>query len=295
MHKTLLFLPKLFLVALTGLTPLRDYSGLRPSDYNEISISTFNREKEEETNIYEYSIDVQNIGDWYMLVSQTRMTTGDEEIAPRYDDGPFFCREVVKPNDAFNLKYETSGNYEQSQIDMSSIAYGPIDESVGFVEDVSSDYDLPYPKASHIVSNTASSPLFINDFVFKFNGLKSYPERYKIHYYLIIELTYEEIDYCLIADTSPVYENESYLNVEIATNYEIDAAQIEFNNVKAISDYSNDIFDIFGLFAKGLFYSFIGITIFFGAIALVLISAVVLTIVLVVRKKRSKQSNKSVK
>ena len=45
-----------------------------------------------------------------------------------------FCREVVKPNDAFNLEYETSGNYEQSQIEMSSIAYGPINESMNLLE-----------------------------------------------------------------------------------------------------------------------------------------------------------------
>lgn len=294
MLKIISCLPKLFLVSIAGLTPLSNYSGLLNSNYDEISISTFDRQMNEEKNLYEYDIGGQNTGNKYMLLSQTRMTA-DFEYEPFNNESPFFCREIVKPNGAFNLEYEASENYEQNQFDMSSVAYGPIDESVEFVENVSIEHSLLYSKASLIASKMSSSPLYENGFIFKFNGLKSFPERWKTHYYLIIELTYEEIDYCLIADTSPVYENESYLNVEIATNYEIDAAQIEFNNVKAISDYSNDIFDVFGLFAKGLFYSFIGITIFFGAIALVLISAVVLTIVLVVRKKRSKQSNKSVK
>lgn len=160
MHRPLFLLSKLFLGSLAAIAQLPSGYSLEPSNYNDIQVSSFTSEKNNETNLYEYAIGGQNTGDQYMLLSQTRMTADGVENAPISNDSPFFCREVVKPNDAFNLEYETSGNYEQSQIEMSSIAYGPINESIEFIRNIPQD---SYPETK------ISDDLYRYDFQFEFN------------------------------------------------------------------------------------------------------------------------------
>lgn len=103
MHRPLFLLSKLFLGSLAAIAQLPSDYSLEPSNYNDIQVSSFTSEKNNETNQYGYAIGGQNTGDQYMLLSQTRMTINDAEYAPINNDSPFFCREIVKPNGAFNL------------------------------------------------------------------------------------------------------------------------------------------------------------------------------------------------
>lgn len=271
MHRPLFLLSKLFLGSLAAIVQLPSGYSLEPSNYNDIQVSSFTSEKNNETNQYGYAIGGQNTGDQYMLLSQTRMTINDAEYAPINNDSPFFCREVVKPNDAFNLEYETSGNYEQSQIEMSSIAYGPINESIEFIRNIPQD-SYPETKISH--------DLYGYDFQFEFNEVKMYSNDKEIIYYLIVTLDFNETNYCIICDAS--VGNDKVLNVDIVTNYQIDASKIEIKNVKVIKYYREE-HDL--LSASG------GLLQVFGWLLLISFISLIIAAIVFVSIRKKKRSN----
>lgn len=271
MHRPLFLLSKLFLGSLAAIVQLPSGYSLEPSNYNDIQVSSFTSEKNNETNQYGYAIGGQNTGDQYMLLSQTRMTINDAEYAPINNDSPFFCREVVKPNDAFNLEYETSGNYEQSQIEMSSIAYGPINESIEFIRNI--------PKEAYSAFKI-SHDLYGYDFQFEFNEVKMYSNDKKIIYYLIATLDFNENPYDIICDAS--VGNDKVLNVDIVTNYQIDASKIEIKNVKVI-EYYREEHDL--LSASG------GLLQVFGWLLLISFISLIIAAIVFVSIRKKKRSN----
>ena len=274
MHRPLFLLSKLFLGSLAAIAQLPSDYSLEPSNYNDIQVSSFTSEKNNEANLYEYAVGGQNTGDQYMLLSQTRMTADGVENAPISNDSPFFCREVVKPNDAFNLEYETSGNYEQSQIEMSSIGYGPINESVEFIRNI--------PKEAYSAFKI-SDDLYRYFFEFEFNEIKMYSNDKEIIYYLIVTLDFNETNYCIICDAS--VGNDKVLNVDIVTNSQIDATKIEIKNVKVIEYYREeyDLLSASGEILAAIGWIFLGMAAFLFSIGLIF--AIVL--VSIQKKKRS--------
>ena len=281
MHRPLFLLSKLFLGSLAAIVQLPNGYSLEPSNYNDIQVSSFTSEKNNETNLYEYAIGGQNTGDQYMLLSQTRMTADGVENAPISNDSPFFCREVVKPNDAFNLEYETSGNYEQSQIEMSSIGYGPINESMEFVRNIPQD-SYPETKISH--------DLYGYDFQFEFNKVGVHLNNQETVYFLIVTFDFNETNLCIICDTD--VGSEKILNVRIVTNSPIDASKIDIKNVEVIPYFLDDDTGLFGtigavLKAFGLFFLsglFLYILI---PLVFIVITVIVLCCVFIKKKKRS--------
>ena len=281
MHRPLFLLSKLFLASLAASIQLPSGYSLEPSNYNDIQVSSFTSEKNNETNQYGYAIGGQNTGDQYMLLSQTRMTADGVENAPISNDSPFFCREVVKPNDAFNLEYETSGNYEQSQIEMSSIGYGPINESMEFVRNIPQD-SYPETKISH--------DLYGYDFQFEFNKVGVHLNNQETVYFLIVTFDFNETNLCIICDTD--VGSEKILNVRIVTNSPIDASKIDIKNVEVIPYFLDDDTGLFGtigavLKAFGLFFLsglFLYILI---PLVFIVITVIVLCCVFIKKKKRS--------
>jgi hypothetical protein len=274
MHRPLFLLSKLFLGSLAAIVQLPSGYSLEPSNYNDIQVSSFASEKNNDTNQYEYAIGGQNTGDQYMLLSQTRMTINDAEYAPINNDSPFFCREVVKPNDAFNLEYETSGNYEQSQIEMSSIAYGPINESIEFIRNI--------PKEAYSAFKI-SHDLFRYFFEFEFNEIKMFSNDKRIIYYLIVKLDFNENSYDIICDAS--VGNDKVLIVDIVTNYQIDSANIEIKDVKVIEYYieEHSLLSDSGKILVAIGWICLGLGSFLFSIGLIV--AIVLTAIQ--KKKRS--------
>jgi hypothetical protein len=274
MHRPLFLLSKLFLGSLAAIAQLPSGYSLEPSNYNDIQVSSFASEKNNDTNQYEYAIGGQNTGDQYMLLSQTRMTINDAEYAPINNDSPFFCREVVKPNDAFNLEYETSGNYEQSQIEMTSISYGPVNESVIFIRNIPKEAYSPF-EISH--------DLFRYFFEFEFNEIKMFSNDKRIIYYLIVKLDFNENSYDIICDAS--VGNDKVLIVDIVTNYQIDSANIEIKDVKVIEYYieEHSLLSDSGKILVAIGWICLGLGSFLFSIGLIV--AIVLTAIQ--KKKRS--------
>ncbi|MFA6843544.1 MAG: hypothetical protein WCR33_04000 [Bacilli bacterium] len=255
---------------------------LKSSNYSDIQISSFSSEQNNETNQYQYNIEGQNIGEEYMLLSQTRMTINSVEYAPIDNNSPFFCREVIKPNDVFDLNYEMSDNYEQNQIEMSSVAYGPIDNSMEFIQNIPQD---SYPAIQF------SDDLYTYNFQFEFDEIGIHVEDKKTIYFLIVTFDFNETEFCVICSTS--VGSETILNVYLDTTFEIDASEINVKNVEVIPyfiDKSSGLLGTIGIVIKAfvllLNSSLLYMIIPFGFISLVTI-AIVLCCIFIRKKKKT--------
>jgi hypothetical protein len=153
---------------------------------------------------------------------------------------------------------------------MSSIGYGPINESVEFIRNI--------PKEAYSAFKI-SHDLYRYFFKFEFNEIKMYSNDKKIIYYLIATLDFNENPYDIICDAS--VGNDKVLNVDIVTNYQIDATKIEIKNVKVI-EYYREEYDL--LSASGEILAAIGWLLLISFISLI-IAAIVL--VSIRKKKRS--------
>ncbi|MFA7126831.1 MAG: hypothetical protein WC182_04645 [Bacilli bacterium] len=282
MHNSLILLSKLFLVSLATTIELPSGFALKSSNYSDIQISSFSSEQNNETNQYQYNIEGQNIGEEYMLLSQTRMTINSVEYAPIDNNSPFFCREVIKPNDVFDLNYEMSDNYEQNQIEMSSVAYGPIDNSMEFIQNIPQD---SYPAIQF------SDDLYTYNFQFEFDEIGIHVEDKKTIYFLIVTFDFNETEFCVICSTS--VGSETILNVYLDTTFEIDASEINVKNVEVIPyfiDKSSGLLGTIGIVIKAfvllLNSSLLYMIIPFGFISLVTI-AIVLCCIFIRKKKKT--------
>ncbi|MFA7032252.1 MAG: hypothetical protein WC201_01655 [Bacilli bacterium] len=282
MHHPLVLLSKLFLVSLATIVELPSGFALETSNYSDMQISSFISEQNNETNQYQYNIEGQNIGEEYMLLSQTRMTIDSVEYAPIDNNSPFFCREVIKPNDVFNLNYEMNGSHEQSQIEMSSVAYGPIDNSMEFIRNIPQD---SYPATQF------SSDLYTYNFRFEFDEVGIHVEDKKTIYFLIVTFDFDETEFCVICNSS--VGNETILIVYLDTTFEIDASKINVKNVEVIPyfiDNSSGLLGTIGAIIKAfvLFFNIFAYTFIpFTLVSLIIIVVVVLCCVFIRKKKKT--------